>query len=538
MSPLFQKLSVIPNTFLLAWGWRRRLLCFLCGGVSAFALPPYGLFPILFLTFPGFVWLLDGALETNRSGVLKRLRTGFALGWFFGFGYYLSGLWWIGSAFLVDAEQFAWLMPFAVVAMPLGLALFTGLAGAIAAALWGDSRTRVLLLAAVMTLADWLKGTILTGFPWNSYGYAFSESLALSQTASVLGIYGLTFLAWSICAAPAALADSRPLPLRVLPVGLAAAVLVLMATYGAYRLAPDTTEYEDLDIRIVQPSINQQDKWRPELRDEIFQTYLDLTEAPLGGEGRVGTPQLVVWPESAVPFLLTREPGALHRISAALGQNKELAVGAVRAEPGEIGQVYFNSIYLIGKDGTVRGLYDKVRLVPFGEYVPFRPLLDKLGISNLAGPGAGFEAGDVRRPLSAMNKYLFLPLICYEAIFPAETAGLAPRPAFLLNLTNDAWFGRTPGPYQHFAQVRLRSIETGLPTIRAANTGISGVIDGLGRVVTKLPVFERGVIDARLPVREPETIYGTFLDTPILIISVIIVILTSIHRYNRNSRLN
>jgi apolipoprotein N-acyltransferase len=505
---------------------------------SAFALPPYGLFPILFLTFPGFVWLLDGALETNQSGVFKRLRTGFALGWLFGFGYYLSGLWWIGSAFLVDAEQFAWLMPFAVVAMPLGLALFTGLAGAIAAALWGDTRTRVLLLAAAMTLADWLKGTILTGFPWNSYGYAFSESLALSQTASVLGIYGLTFLAWSIFAAPAALADSRPLPLRVLPVGLAAAVLVFMATYGAYRLAPDTTDYEDLDIRIVQPSINQQDKWRPELRDEIFQTYLDLTEAPLGGEGRVGTPQLVVWPESAVPFLLTREPGALHRISAALGQNKELAVGAVRAEPGEIGQVYFNSIYLIGNDGTVRGLYDKVRLVPFGEYVPFRPLLDKLGISNLAGPGAGFEAGDVRRPLSAMDKYLFLPLICYEAIFPAETASVAPRPAFLLNLTNDAWFGRTPGPYQHFAQVRLRSIETGLPTIRAANTGISGVIDGLGRVVTKLPVFERGVIDARLPVREPETIYGTFLDTPILIISVIIVILTSIHRYNRNSRLN
>ena len=538
MSPLFHKLSVIPNTFLLAWGWRRLLLCFICGSASAFALPPYGIFPILFLTFPGFVWLLDGALETNRSGALKRLRTGFALGWLFGFGYYLSGLWWIGSAFLVDAEQFAWLMPFAVMAMPLGLALFTGLAGAIAAAFWGDTRTRVLLLAAAMTLADWLKGTILTGFPWNSYGYAFSDNLVLSQTASVLGIYGLTFLAWSIFAAPAAFADSRPLPVRVLPVGLAAAVLVLMATYGAYRLAPDTTEYEDLDIRIVQPSINQQDKWRPELRDEIFQTYLDLTEAPLGGDGRVGTPQLVVWPESAVPFLLTREPGALHRISVALGQNKELVVGAVRAEPGETGQVYFNSIYLIGNDGTVRGLYDKVRLVPFGEYVPFRPLLDKLGISNLAGPGAGFEAGDVRHSLSAMNKYLFLPLICYEVIFPTETAGVVPRPAFLLNLTNDAWFGRTPGPYQHFAQVRLRSIETGLPTLRAANTGISAVIDGLGRVVTKLPVFERGVIDAGLPVREPETIYSTFQDIPILIISAIIVIFISIRRYNRNSRLN
>ncbi|WP_428529515.1 apolipoprotein N-acyltransferase [Roseibium sp.] len=496
------------------------------------------MFPILFLACPGFVWLLDGALETNRSSVFKRLRTGFALGWLFGFGYYLSGLWWIGSAFLVDAEQFAWLMPFAVVAMPLGLALFTGLSGAIAAAFWGDTRVRVLLLAAAMTLADWLKGTILTGFPWNSYGYAFSESLTLAQSASLVGIYGLTFLAWSIFAAPAVFADSRTLLARAFPFALGVAVLVLMTGYGSYRLVPGGSEYEGLDIRIVQPSINQQDKWRPELREEIFQTYLDLTEAPLGGNARVGVPQLVVWPESAVPFLLTREPGALHRISAALGQSKELAVGAVRAEPGESGPVYFNSIYLIGNDGTVRGLYDKVRLVPFGEYVPFRPLLDKMGISNLAGPGAGFEAGDVRRPLSAMNKYLFLPLICYEAIFPSETASLEPRPAFLLNLTNDAWFGQTPGPYQHFAQVRLRSIETGLPTIRAANTGISGMIDGLGRVVAKLPVFERGVIDARLPTRESETIYRIFQDMPILIISIIIVILASIHRYNPNSRLN
>jgi apolipoprotein N-acyltransferase len=538
MHQLFEKLSILPNTFLLAWGWPRWALCLLTGAVSAFALPPYGLFPILFLTFPGFVWLLDGALETGKSSVFNLLRTGFGLGWLFGFGYFLSGLWWIGSAFLVEADRFAWLMPFAILVMPAGLALFTGLGAALAAVLWSDYRLRILLLAASMTLADWLKGTVLTGFPWNAFGYAFSESLVLSQTASLVGLYGLSFLAWTIFAVPGLLADSSPLSRRLMPVGAAGVLLIAMVMYGSLRLGASGTEYEDLNIRIIQPAISQQDKWRPELRDQIFQTYLDMTEAPLAGNAQVGAPRLVVWPESSVPFLLTREPGALRRISAALGENSQLAVGAVRAEPGDDGPLYFNSIYLIGSDGTVGGLYDKVRLVPFGEYVPLKSVLDRIGISNLAGPGAGFQSGYQRRLLTASGKFSFLPLICYEAIFPAVTAAASPRPAFLLNVTNDAWFGRTPGPYQHFAQARLRSIETGLPTVRAANTGISGMIDGHGRVISKLAIFDKALIDGKLPKPAKETFYRNFQDGPILLISITIVVFSSIRRYNQLSRLN
>ncbi len=535
---LSQRLSVLPNIFLLAWGWQRRILCVLCGAASALALPPYDLTPVLLVTFPSLVWLLDGALEAGPGGAFKRARTGFALGWLFGFGYFLAGLWWIGSAFLVEAERFAWLMPFAVLAMPVGLALFTGAGIALAALFWSDQFRRILLLAACLTLATWVRGHVLTGFPWNAFGYGISGSLTLSQGASLVGLYGLTFMVIAICCVPSVLADARPLRHRLGALGVAAAALLLLAGYGTFRLWTTETQYSALDVRIVQPSIDQMDKWRPDLKDQIFQTYLDMTEAPLGGGARVGHKRLVVWPESAVPFLLTQEPGALFRIATALGGEAELVTGAIRAEAGPTGPGYFNSIYVIGGDGAVQGVYDKVRLVPFGEFIPLKALLERVGITNLAGPLAGFEAGYQQRILTTSEGFSFLPMICYEAIFPGDVPGQPDGPDFLLNVTNDAWFGRTPGPYQHFSQARLRAIETGLPMIRAANTGISAIIDGRGDVLRELPVFERGVIDAQLPRRLSKTVYGVFGDIPVLIISMVLVVIIGISQYNRDSRLN
>lgn len=538
MHSFFQRLAVVPNTFLLSWGWRRWSLCLFCGVVSALSLPPFGLFPLLFLTVPGFIWILDGAIEPAQTSHGKRVWTGFVLGWLFGFGYFLAGLWWIGAAFLVEADRYAWLMPFAVIAMPVGLALFTGSGVAVAAALWTDHRYRIVLFAVALAMTDWLRGNVLTGFPWNSFGYAVSENLVLSQAASLFGLFGLSFLVLSICAAPAVLADARPMKERLLVVMLAVAVLVAMGAFGAIRLWTAETSFADLDIRIVQPAINQQDKWRPELRGEIFQTYLDMTEAPLGGSARIGMPRLVVWPESAVPFLLSREPGALSRIGQALGANTELATGAIRIEPGAESPQYFNSIYLISNDGTVAWVYDKIRLVPFGEYIPFIDVLKKFGITNLAGPANGFVSGFSRRPIRTAKSFSFLPLICYEIIFPKIFALQSARPSFLLNVTNDAWFGRTPGPYQHFAQARMRSIETGVPLIRAANTGISAIVNGYGQVVRKLPIFERGIIDGNLPQRMDRTIYGRTGDRIFLIISFIIVLFAVIFRRKYVSRVN
>lgn len=530
------RLSAFPNAFLLAWGWRRLALSFACGGVSALALPPYGYFPLLLLTFPAFVWLLDGALEVRSASLLKSAGVGFGLGWWFGFGYFLASLWWIGSAFLVDAERFVWLMPFAVLAMPAGLALFIGLGTALSGMLWSDKRRRVLVLAAAMALADWLRGTVLTGFPWNAFGYAVAENLVLSQTASLVGLYGLSFLVWALCSTPALLADIRPLAGRVLPLVLAACVVAAMTLFGGVRLWTATTATEDLDIRIVQPAIDQRDKWRPEMRDQIFQAYLDMTESPLGGDARVGAPRLVVWPESAVPFLLTHEPGALSRIAASLGPASELVLGAIRLEPGPDGPLYFNSIYLIGSQGEVRGLYDKVRLVPFGEYVPLKPFMDWIGVTNLAGPGAGFTAGYRRRTMATSTGLSFLPLICYEVIFPSAPTGQPERPAFILNVTNDAWFGRTPGPYQHLAQARMRSIETGLPGIRAANTGISAVIDSYGRVSADLPLYVNGTIDAQLPKSSAAPLHVKLQDGPLLVLVLFIVANAITGSRNRISR--
>nr|WP_319385337.1 apolipoprotein N-acyltransferase [uncultured Roseibium sp.] len=535
---LTQRLTFLPNTFLLAWGWQRRLLAVLCGALTALALPPFGWSPVLLLTFPCFVWLLDGALEVDGQQNGTRFRTGFFLGWLFGFGYFLAGLWWIGAAFLVEADRFAWLLPFAVLAMPAGLAFFTALGVALAALLWSDQFRRILLLAACLTLSDWVRGHVLTGFPWNAFGYGVSGNLGLSQAASLFGVYGMTFLVVAISAAPAMLADARPVGQRLRAVSLAAVAFLAVLTFGFVRTWTAEVEYTSLDVRIVQPSIDQKDKWRPELRDEIFQTYLDMTEAPLGGAARVGQPRLVVWPESALPFLLTQEPGALFRIGQVLGDNTELVTGAVRVEAGASGPVYFNSVYVVGGDGTVKGIYDKVRLVPFGEYVPFRTLLENIGFTNLAGPIEGFEAGYHQRVLSTTSDFSFLPLICYEAIFPGFVSATPDDPSFLLNVTNDAWFGRTPGPYQHFAQARMRAIETGLPLVRAANTGISAVVDGYGAVVDELKVFERGIVDAGLPKRLGTTIYEIFGDVPALIISITLVGFAIFAKYNRYSRYN
>lgn len=534
---LSHRLSALPNTFLLAWGWQRRGLSVLCGALAALALPPVEASIVLLLSFPGLVWLLDGALEPGATR-LGKLRRGFAIGWLFGFGYFLAGLWWIGAAFLVEADRFAWLMPFAVLAMPLGLALFTGIGTALAALFWSDRFRRVLLLASCLMLADWVRGHVLTGFPWNSFGYGIAGSEALSQSASLVGLYGLSFLTVAIASTPALLADVRPLHQRLKAVVSAVLVLCAMAVFGTVRLWQPVPPATDLDIRIVQPAIAQEDKWRPDLRDEIFQTLLDMSEAPLGGEARVGQKRLIVWPESAVPFLLTQEPGALFRIGKALGSSSELVTGAVRSEPGAVGTSYYNSVYVLGSDGTVRGIYDKVRLVPFGEYVPFKPLLETLGITNLAGPLDGFEAGYQSRVLSTSESFSFLPMICYEAIFPGLPGIAGEEPSFLLNVTNDAWFGQTPGPYQHFSQARLRAIETGLPLIRAANTGISAIIDGRGSVVARLGVFESGLIDGRLPQRLGNTLYSITGDLPVLIVSIILVVFASIGRYNRDSRKN
>jgi apolipoprotein N-acyltransferase len=489
---------------ILAAGWRRASIAFAAGAVSVLSLPPFSLWPVLFFTFPVMAWLIDGA-STPRWGVVA---SAFLAGWWFGFGYFLAGLYWIGNAFLVDAKIFGWLLPIAVTVLPAGLALFTGLGFTLARLLWSRGPMRLLALAMGLTIAEWLRGNVLTGFPWNTYGYALAGSLTLAQSASLIGIWGLTFIAVVVFASPAVLADDRAETRRPwMPVTTSLVVLAGLAAFGAVRLAITPTEFvSDVQLRIMQPNLQQDQKFNYSAKDTVMRRYLALSSgkdnsleatAPAGLSGITH----LIWPESAFPFLLTREPDALAQIAELLPQGTVLITGAARAEASATAQNprVYNSVYVIDHDGGILAIYDKVHLVPFGEYLPLQSALERIGLRQLTKLPGGFLAGDRRRAIESPRAPSFLPLICYEIIFPHQAVPPGERPAWLLNVTNDAWFGSSPGPYQHLEQARVRAIEEGLPLVRAANTGISAVIDPLGRTVKSLPLGTEGIFDSPLP---------------------------------------
>ncbi|MDQ0472366.1 apolipoprotein N-acyltransferase [Labrys wisconsinensis] len=511
-------IKALSHRVVLLWGWRRALAAFAAGALGALAMPPFGLFPVLAVSFTVAIWLLDGA--TGAQGrILPSLRAAAWIGWCFGFGYFLAGLWWIGQAFLVDADDFAWLMPFAVVLLPAGLALFHALGFALARLVWPAGPARILGFAAALAAVEWLRGHVLTGFPWNAFGYALAGEIHLAQTLSLIGLPGLTLLAVAILASPAALADDRALFPRARRAPLAAlAVLVLMAGFGAWRLS--TTDVGTVDavrLRIMQPAIPQDDKFRPSLRDQVMRQYLTLSDQATSPQtpGMTGVTHLI-WPESAFPFILSQDADALADIASLLPPGATLLTGAGRVEepgPGETDPRYYNAVHVIDSNGTILDSYDKVHLVPFGEYLPFQRFLESIGLRQLTQLRGGFTPGPRLRTLDIPGAPPAGILVCYEAIFPGQVVDRANRPQWLLNVTNDAWFGLTPGPYQHFLQARARSIEEGLPLVRAANDGISAVIDPVGRVIASLPLGTRGVLDSTLPKALPATLYAGGGDT-------------------------
>jgi apolipoprotein N-acyltransferase len=516
------KPAALIDAIILSWGWRRWLIAFAAGAVSALAMAPFFAWPLLFVTFPVLVWLIDGA----RSGATAGMVSAAVVGWWFGFGYFLAGLYWVGYAFLVDAQTFGWLLPIAVMGLPAGLALFVAFGVALARLLWMRGAVRILSLAVGLTVAEWLRGHLLTGFPWNALGYALTAPLALAQSAALIGIWGLTFLAVAVFASPAALADGRSETARPwLPLVLAAAVLVALAGYGAVRLASMPTHtVEGVRLRIMQPNIRQDVRFNYAAKQQILDRYVALSDRLTAAQPHgLRDVTHLIWPESAFPFFLTRESDALAEIAQLLHGGTVLITGAVRlAEPiNPTDPKAYNSIYVIDRDGSIVSLYDKVHLVPFGEYLPFENLLESFGLQELTKQRGGFLAGDRRRLIAVPGAPTALPLICYEIIFPGDVSPRGPRPGWIVNVTNDGWFGISTGPYQHFHQARVRAIEEGLPVVRAANTGISAVIDPLGRIVNSLPLGSEGVLDAPLPQSVASPIYAHVGDIPAAFMVVI-----------------
>lgn len=515
-------------------GWRRNLVAVVAGSASTLALAPFNAWPVLFLTLPILIWLIDGAIEAGRVPVTepsptwrRHLRTSPAraafAAWWFAFGYFFAGLFWIGEAFLVEAEKFAVFIPVAVSGMPAGLSLFWAGAAALAALAWRPGFTRVLALAITLALAEWLRGHVLTGFPWNVLGYALTGHQALMQSASVFGIYGLTLIAVPLFAAPLVLyCDWRETTLVRRLVPALCAILVLLAFYatGVQRLRDATPVYSSAPrVRLVQPSIVQREKWRPENQGRIFYDHIELSQRnPLGDKDDAAGIALIVWPEAAMPFLPLNTPRALEEIGRLLPAGAHLVSGALRLEepaPGDASgrRRVYNSLMVFGAEGRLVANYDKIHLVPFGEYLPLQSTLEAIGLEQLTRLRGGFAVGPKPRPLLEIPGLPKLgPLICYEAIFPRAIVQTAERPAALINVTNDGWFGNTTGPRQHLQQARVRAVEEGLPILRAANNGISAIIDAKGRLVASLGLDVKGTIDATLPPAIPPPLYARFGD--------------------------
>jgi apolipoprotein N-acyltransferase len=516
-----EKLRAVGLAIILSWGWKRAAIALIAGALSALAMAPFNAWPVLFLTFPVMVWLIDGAAAGPWRGVPAAAMAG----WWFGLGYFVPGLYWIGYAFLVDASTFAWLLPFAVLGLPAYLALFTAFGFALARLIWTRDASRLLALAASLTVSEWLRGHVLTGFPWNAFGYALGEPLALAQTFSLIGLWGMTFVAVAIFASPAVLIDgsSRGRKPWIAP-AVALALLVAMGGFGAVRLSlQPTAMLAKVKLRIMQPNLQQDARFNYAAKAEVMQKYLTLSDRASGPSSTgVRDASILIWPESAFPFFLTREADAMAQIADLLSKGTILITGSVRAPelpPGVKITRAYNSIYVVDHDGGVLQVYDKLHLVPFGEYLPFQDWMERLGFEQLTKVQGGFIPGTRRHTLEIPNAPRTLPLICYEAIFPGSVASRDDdRPGWIVNLTNDGWFGISTGPYQHLEQARLRAIEQGLPVVRAANTGISAVVDPVGRIVARLGLGVEGVLDSGLPSAIPPTIYARTGDIPAAII--------------------
>ncbi len=498
-----------------AAGWRRAGLLFAVGALSMLAFAPFHVWPVLWLTLPVLVWSIDGVVaggERARRGHRGDLVAAIT-GWWFGFGYFFAGLFWIGEAFLVEAEVFAWALPFAVTLLPAGLALFFATATAVASRYWSGDFRRVVVLAIALACAEWLRGHVLSGFPWNVLGYALTSPLPLMQTAAWVSIYTLTFVVVVVFAGPLILAANREADGGRWPWAGAAALAVLpiafLWTAGEMRLKQTPpVPIAGVRLRIVQPSIPQREKWQAQHQRRNFDIHLDLSRREVPGAD--GPITHIIWPEAAMPFAPLAVPAALAAISDLVGPSTYLISGALRFENAEIPKQrqVFNSLMVFAAGGSLAALYDKNHLVPFGEYLPLQPVLEAVGVTQLVRMPGGFASGARPRPLMRVPGLPPVsPLVCYEAIFPGAIVQGPERPGLMINVTNDGWFGRMTGPYQHLHQARVRAVEEGVPMIRAANNGVSAVVDAYGRVLDRLELDERGAIDSALPgaVQQPFT---------------------------------
>lgn len=509
-------------------GWRRLLCAMIAGMAGTLAFAPLNLVPVLWLSLPALLWLLDGARTRAQA---------FWIGTAYAFGHFVLALYWIGSALLVDPRFWA-LLPVAVTGLPALLALFYGagtLLWFILVRRWAlDPVPRALLMAVLWCGVEYTRGHVLTGFPWNLIGYCWVGLPGVVQAASLIGVYGLSLLTVlaAFLVAPLAQDDGAPLaqddgvppvpdgtrkgaPRWVAPL-LGTLPLLAAAVFGLSRVPAGPAPLVDgVTLRLVQPNVPETSKWDDGLAIAHVRDLLRLSMAPTA-TGGAPRPTAVIWPETAVPYYLEEEPELRAVVGRVVPPGGLVLTGAPRLTRDAGGTTYWNSLLVLDDKGQVLGHYDKAHLVPFGEYVPLRRWLPLKAVAAVAPSTANLGFGAGPATLSFPGLPPFSPAICYEIIFPGEvTPAAGPRPSWLLTITNDGWFGVTAGPHQHFAIARMRAVEEGMPLVRAANTGISAVIDPYGRVLGRLALGTQGVLDLPLPqaLAQP-TFYANWRDLP------------------------
>ncbi len=466
-------------------GWRRRFLWLVSGAVAVLALPPFFFLPALPIAFAVLLWSLEG-VKCNKGAL--------SAGWWFGTGHFAAGFYWVSHAFLVEPEIYGWMIPFVLLGLGGGLAIFPMVA---VWASWWMTREiigRAVMLAAFWAVAEFLRGHLMTGFPWNLLAHVWAIDPAPMQFSAIVGVYGLSVITGLFATLPATFIAGRAGRLTAF-----AGIMIagLLWGGGAFRLAlvgsvdAEVPVSEDLPlVQVVQPNIPQREKWVPELQDQHFAKLLRLSRRP--ADMAPDRKRIVIWPETAATFFVETQPVRRLQMASVLGSDDILVTGAPRTYPRDTDEFkVWNAVQVLDSTGEIVASFDKFHLVPFGEYVPFR---NWIPIPKLTAGRTDFSFGPGPQTLDIAGLPSFSPLICYEVIFPGAVIDDADQPDWLLNVTNDGWFGKSAGPYQHLAATRFRSIEEGRPLVRAAYTGVSVMYDAYGRELARLPLSAEGVL--------------------------------------------
>lgn len=478
-------------TLLAKHGILRGALAFSAGAMLTSGLSPTNFLLAPFIVVPVFILLID----TARSS-----KDAFRSGWWVGFGYFVFGLSWIGHSFTQQDNVPVILAPFATAALAAVMSLYIAATFWLSKRLWCRGWMRVPLFAALWTLFEFARGFWFTGFPWNLLGSMWADWVTVAQAASIVTVYGLTGVTLLASGALVVLVGPKPSLGAITGSVVAALIMPALHLWGDARLDSHKTEYElGVGLRLVQANVQQHEKWVSHLIDDHFDKHLDLSRGN-STRGKAESVKVLIWPESAVQRENFDREGSLlrWRMSRLLEFGAFAITGVPRYERSPDGIDYYNSMVALNARGQLYGRYDKTHLVPFGEYIPFQGFFSLFGLNQLAG-SVSFKPGEARTIIQLPGVPSFAPLICYEVIFPGQTGMGDERPGWILNLTNDGWFGVTNGPYQHLAMARFRAIEEGLPLVRSASTGISAVIDPYGRVISRMGINRQGILDSPLP---------------------------------------